>query len=649
MLQAASAKHRAGDLDGAEALYRRVLDAVPAEPNALHLLGVIAYQRGDHARAVDLISRAATALPNVADVFANLGNALQATGRPEPAVATFRRAIELRATSAQAHAGLARALNDLGAHAAALEAAQRAAVLDSAMLDAPVQMAVALTALERLAEAGAAYQVALRLDPDQPAVLARFAHVLTLLDQPEAALVCHRRALALRPDDSALHLALARSLMHQHDLTAAIESFRRATDLAPAIVEAWQGLGACLSMTGAFAAAGKAFQQALALDPDNAEALRSLAAIDQPANDPDELARLQRILADANLPAERRIAAGFAAGERLDRLDRYDEAFACFDAANALVRDRHRAEGTEFDIADLRRYVDEAIAHCTPAFFRQAPDWGNSSESPVLIVGMPRSGSTLVEQVAASHPSVAAAGELPDLDLAVRGLMLANSGRALADWDAATARSHADAYVARLASLGAGAVRVLDKMPDNVLLLGIAAALLPRARVVLCRRDLRDVCFSCFCQRFAEGHAYASDLATCGERALEVERLVAHWRTVLPLPMLELRYEDVVTDFEGQARRLIDFLGLPWDPVCLDFHALQRPVITASSWQVRQPLYASAVGRWHRYADHLGSLFAVLGMRRGDNTDATAATRRGSLHPRAADALGTSACTPLPD
>lgn len=594
-------------------LYRNILAIDPEEPDALHLLGVVAYQQGDARTAAELIARALPRLPDKADALVNLAHAQQALGDAATSAESCRRALALRPNFALAHAGLARALNDLDQPAAALESASQAAALDSALFDAPVQMAVALSALERPVEAATAYQQALRIDPDQPAVLARFGQVLSILGHNEAALTCHRRALALRPDDATLHLALARSLMHQMDTAGAIVPLRQATRLAPDNAEAWRQLGTCLSSVGAFADAGDALRRAMALAPDDPEVLRSLAFIDQPANDPRELDRLHAMLRRTDLPAKQRIAAGFAAGERLDRLDRYDEAFPCFAVANALVREQRIAAGVRFDAMAVRRLVDETIEHCTSAFLDAAAAWGTASELPVLVVGMQRSGTTLVEQILASHPAVVGAGELLDLQVAARQTMHANPGRALAQWDAASARQHGATYLAHLATLGGGAARVVDKMPDNVFVLGIAAALLPGMRIILCQRDPRDVCLSCYFQNFVEGHAFANDLADCAHQALEVGRLIAHWQATLPARMtLTVRYEAIVADLEAEARRMVDFLGLPWDPACLAFHRTERQVLTASSWQVRQPIYRSSVGRWRHYQRHLGAMLQIL-------------------------------------
>lgn len=342
------------------------------------------------------------------------------------------------------------------------------------------------------------------------------------------------------------------------------------------------------------------------------EAHRSLAATGQQAEDDAQLGRLRALLASPERPAAERASAGFAAGTLLDNADRYDEAFPCFAEANALHRQLRADAGERFDPEAFQREVDDLINLGTPALFSAMASWGNPSDMPVFIVGMPRSGTTLVEQIAASHSRVFGAGELREINRIVNAMVAHNSGRPIAKWEAVFARQLADQHVAHLQQLGGGAVRVIDKMPDNVLLLWVIAALFPSARVILCQRDRRDICLSCYFHWFREGNLFAYDLADCGLRALEVERLSTHWLRVLPLEMLVIDYEELVADLEGESRRLIEFLGLDWEPACLDFYRTERPVFTASSWQVRQPLYGRSVGRWRHYERHLGPLLSVL-------------------------------------
>jgi hypothetical protein len=224
---------------------------------------------------------------------------------------------------------------------------------------------------------------------------------------------------------------------------------------------------------------------------------------------------------------------------------------------------------------------------------------------------MPRSGTSLVEQIAASHSRVFGAGELDALREIWDTLSAHNRGRPVEKWDAAFARRLADRHAGSVQALGNGAVRVIDKMPDNIFFLWLIAALFPSARIILCRRDLRDVCLSCYFQHFTEGHLYAYDLADCGARALEIDRLATHWLRVLPLDILAIDYENLVSDLAGESRRLVEFLGLVWEPACLHFHRTERPVLTASAWQVRQPLYRRSIGRWRCYEPHLQPLLEV--------------------------------------
>ena len=224
---------------------------------------------------------------------------------------------------------------------------------------------------------------------------------------------------------------------------------------------------------------------------------------------------------------------------------------------------------------------------------------------------MPRSGTTLVEQIAASHTRVFGAGELKDIEPIANEL--APHQGSVAPWlQAEQVRRLADEQLERLRALGGAAERVMDKMPDNIFHLGTIATLYPKARVIFCHRDPRDICLSCYFQNFMEGQEYSYDLADCARRYVETARVAEHWRQVLPLAMLEVSYETLVENFEQEARRLIAFLGLDWEAACLNFHRTERAVVNASAWQVRQPLYQRSVGRWRHYERHLEPLLDVL-------------------------------------
>jgi hypothetical protein len=231
----------------------------------------------------------------------------------------------------------------------------------------------------------------------------------------------------------------------------------------------------------------------------------------------------------------------------------------------------------------------------------------------VFIVGMPRSGTSLVEQIAASHSAVFGAGELTEIgEIAARVQYVGAAGFGL-NWNATEVGRLAEFYLGRSRHLGRGAVRVIDKNPDNIFHLGLVAVLFPSARIIFCRRDPRDIAISCFFQKFSGRRAaFSYDLADCGRRYVLTEALSTYWHRTLPLRTIDVEYEALVANLEGESRRLIDFLGLDWEPACLEFHRTERTGATASGWQVRQPLYDRSVGRWRNYEGHLGPLLEAL-------------------------------------
>lgn len=317
------------------------------------------------------------------------------------------------------------------------------------------------------------------------------------------------------------------------------------------------------------------------------------------------------------MPAEAASQLHFILGYVLDRDGATDAAFKHFCRGNALRRSLFQRKGTAYDAEAHSRWVDRLIEFVSSDWFKGTEGLGLASEVPIFIVGMPRSGSTLVEQILSGHSQVAAAGELKTVNRIVAGLPAKLGSphgypECLAALDAARARELADGYLAELRRHGPSAVRMTDKMLDNYLYLGLLAVLFPRARVIHCRREPLDVCLSCFFQYF-KGLSFSWDLDDLGRHDRDYERLMAHWRAVLPLPVFEVTYEELVADLEAVSRRLVAFCGLEWEANCLRFQENERVVRTMSRVQVRQPIYQSSVGRWRRYAAHLAPLMRALG------------------------------------
>ena len=624
-LAAALADHEAGRIERAEAGYRAVLRDDPDEPDALNLLATLLLERGELDPAIALLTRALLMEPDFPEALSNLAQARRQAGDATAAEALARRAIRRDPELAEAHFNLGRALIDLGNDAGAAVALRQADALAPGQVETLVHLGNAFGRLSDHAAAADTLAAVLTVAPDRVDVMINLGIALTVLGRLEAALHWLDQAAARQPDNAAVHAARATTLRRRQDLAGSIAASRRALELAPERADIWLRLSSNLAAIGQFAEAEACCRRALTLEPDSAAARRELVAIGRHAADAAELPRLRAILDDPTAPRQQRIAAGMAAGALLDKAGAYDDAFAAYAAANRLIRAGWAQLGAPSDNAALHRYADQAIASFTPERFAMTAGWGDPSELPVFIVGMPRSGTSLVEQIAASHKRVFGAGERRDISAIVRGLNRGATHAPPESWDRGAVRHAAAEYVAGLRALDRDAARVIDKMPGNCLLLGQIAILLPRARVIVCRRDPRDACLSCHFQLFADGLAWSTDLGELAERAREIDRLLAHWRAVVKLPILEVRYEELVGDLEAQSRRLIDFLGLEWDPACLDFHTTERAVLTASAWKVRQPLYHSSVGRWRHYQAHLGPLLEGL---RGLVPDAPNSDRR---------------------
>jgi tetratricopeptide (TPR) repeat protein len=609
-LQAAVAHHKSGRLDEAEALYLKLIDAVPNNPRVSYLLGLIETARGRPERGIELIGRAFPAFTKSPEAHADLGHALRVAGKREQAVESYRRAIALKPDYALAHACVAGALNELGRFEAAITHCETAIAADPKFLPARINLAMALRGAGRMFEAAQAWREVIALEPNRGESYHQLARELLEAKLLGEALQCIDQAITLDPDNAAFHCARGEVLIYQQDGKAAVAAFRQAVAVSPNSKPSWGGLGWALRLLGRFDEADACVKRLRELDPTDLIAVRHVPWSGNQAQEPAEIERLVSVLDRPDANVEDRISAGFALGRLFDEAGRFDEAFASYAAANALVRQNWPGGAEPFDAGRFASLVDSVIDANKAEHVAEAAVHGNMSELPVFIVGMPRSGTTLLEQICSSHSQVFGAGELEDVTLIARKLSL-QPGDQCTQTEAR--QRAADNHILRLDRLGQGAVRVVDKFPDNIFLVGLIARLFPRARIIYCSRDPRDISLSCYFQRFADkAQHFSYDLADCGRRCRQVQRLAEHWVKLVPQHMIEVNYEKLVEDIEGESRRVIEFLELDWEPGCLDFHRTERTVATVSLWQVRQPLYKSSVGRWRNYDKHLGPLVAAL-------------------------------------
>ena len=486
----------------------------------------------------------------------------------------------------------------------------QALALQPGLVPALCNRGAALRELERPAEALASFEEALKLQPDHLFALNNRGVALIDLGRPLEALASFERAIALKPDYAEAHNNRGRALASLEpgaDPAEALASFDRAIALRPDYAEAWDSKGVLLAELGRLHEAEQAVEQSIAIEPRRVRGYYHLAEMRRLQPSDPILAAMRALAGDARLHEGDRIELDFALARAFDDMGEPQLAFERLVEGNAL--NRRRIAYDEAEALGVLQRIGQAFNAARMAARRA----GDPSATPVFVVGMPRSGTTLVEQILAGHPGVAAVGESRALPDAMLAQDLASPETAAQASDDALAALGAD-YLRRVRTLAPEADRIVDKRPDNFRFAGLIALALPNARIVHVRRDARDVCLSCFFKLFGQGAPYACDLGELGRYHLAYAALMAHWRATLPPGvLLEVDYEALVGDLEGQARRILDHCGLAWDPRCLDFHRTERRVRTASAAQVRQPLYAGAVGRWRAYASMLGPLLDALG------------------------------------
>jgi tetratricopeptide (TPR) repeat protein len=647
----AEAYRALGEFGRAAACCRTALQLRPDYPEAHCNLGLALQGQGRHGEAREHFRWALQLQPDFANAHSNLGIALRELGESDAALTHFRRAVELDPKSAPARTNLGQALLDRGNADEALPHCQEAVRLQPKLAALHHNLGNAHRALGRFVEARSAYLEALRLDPRLAQAHAHLGLIQQREGQLDDALIRLKRAVELEPAEPTLWEYLAELHKDREDAAEAIRCWQRVVGLKPERPTAHNGLGWALQEEGRFDEAAEHFRAALRLRPDFAAAQLNLGGVHEelgelPAAEaafraalrmqptyalpqsrlatllrgkmPEaDQAALEERLADPKLDDGSRARLWFGLAHVLDARGDWVRAADLLRQANALSLELARRQKREYAPADHERFVDGLIRAFGPAFFTRLAGAGQDTRRPVFVFGLPRSGTTLIEQVLASHSHIHGAGELRIARQMFEAIpaTLSRSDRPLASvprLDGAAIRTLADRHLELLAALdGSRAARVVDKMPDNYLYVGLLAAMFPNAVFIHCRRDLRDVAVSCWMTDFRTLR-WANAFEHIATRFAQYRRLMSHWRAVLPAPIHDVSYEDTVADLEGVARRLVTACGLEWEPGCLEFHRTRRPVRTASVTQVRQPIYQQSVARWRNYETALTGLFACL-------------------------------------
>jgi tetratricopeptide (TPR) repeat protein len=566
-----------GDLDRAARLYEVVLEQQPDNADALEGLGLLHREQGRFTEAIRELAAAANARPGAA-VLSDLGFAQACGGRPEDALGTYDQALQLAPDDANVLNRRGCALCDLKQFAAALESYDRALALAPAHVSALSNRGSALIDLGRPAEGLESCEKALALNPSYAEAHVNRGAALRELGRAAEALAAFDRALAVKPGYALAAEAKGLLLVDLGRIEEGAAEIERAIAIAPGYVRAYANL---------------AESKRLPLDSPHVSAMQSLAR--------------------ARLTPNEKIELHFALGTVFSQNGKHEDAFPHFLAGNALKRAR-----TMYDEAATLGAMATLPQVFTEELLLAGRDLGCRSGLPIFIVGMPRSGTSLIEQILASYPGVFGAGETYQFSKA-----LAAQGNAPVDPDASPEAAQAaweesmrrlgEDYIARMTARAPAAMRIVDKTLENYRVIGLIRLALPNARIIHARRSAVDTCVSCFSRNFAD-LPYTYDLGELGRHYRAYEALMDHWRQVVPPDvMLDVQYEELVDDLEGHARRLLAHCDLDWDPRVLDFHLTERSVRTASVIQVRQPIYKSSIGRWRGYEPYLKPLLTELG------------------------------------
>jgi tetratricopeptide (TPR) repeat protein len=667
--------HQAGQFAEAQAVYNDILVNEPRHIEAINLLGAIAIQTRSPEKAIHLFERAIELDPQNVTAYCNSGWALRELSQPGAALAMYDRALVLNADFPEVHFNRGNVLMELRQLDAALLSYKRAVFVDPEFAEAHVACGNVLQQLGHWTEALASYDQAIELDADYAEAHYGRGNTLALMKRFHDAIVSFDMAIVARPDYLNAHFNRGTALAHLRRFDTALESFDRAIELRPDYVEAYLSRASVLFELGRWEAALASVNRAIALRPDDAEAHCNRGVLLRMLNRPVEaeaslgtalginpdssaaiagvallradrgrfeeaeellkramalepnsprvcgefvqlrkmtsadaawLAQAQRIVAEQALSPRDEAFMRKAIGKYLDDTGAFDQAFAQFRRANQLVK----SSSPRYEQDSSKRLIDFAVQTHGIAWLARHRVASVATVHPIFIVGMPRSGTTLAEQILASHPSVSGIGEL---DFWASALQAHRSALSHGGQGEAVPAAFATDYLTRLKELAADRRWTVDKTPVNFVNLGLILAALPNARIIHMQRNPIDTCLSMYFQNFTVGHPYSHDLEDLAHLYQQYRRVMRHWRETLPAgAMLEVPYESLVKDQALWSRKMVDFVGLAWDPRCLQFHSTDRTVLTASRWQVRQKVGTSSIERWRNYEKFVQPLLDLL-------------------------------------
>jgi len=599
--------YKKGQLQQAQDVCQRILRK-QQRADAILILGMIAHEQRDFEVAAERYQQFLAIEPNHAQTHYYLGLVLNKLGHTELAVEHLNKSITLDANNAAAHNQLGDAYTLLRRWEEAAKAYQHVLAIQAEDVATTIKLGNVFLAAQLLTKAISLYERALTILPDNALLHRHLGASLHRMGETQRAISCFKQSLSLRPDYVGARIDLAQVLRRLGRAEEALVQLEEAIGLEPHDVDSHISLALTLRQLGQTDSAIERLEQFLSAKPNCGSAYYHISMM-KPRQ--ELIPVVEKLVSDSKLPKNDAISCHFALGNLLDDSKSFDQAFSHYLTANTLEREKF-----DYDPRENIEVFDKLIKVYTKRFFQDKRQFGSVSELPVFIVGLPRSGTTLVEQIVSSHALVHGAGEieaLPGANLSVtQQLSYAKpSPECMALIDGKTIEKYSARYLEELELHCTVAERITDKLPGNFARIGFIRTLFPDARIIHCQRNPLDNCVSVFFHCFTALQC-SFDLKELGQFYRDYQRLMTHWQSLFPGEILTVQYEDLVADQEKVSRRMIDHLGLEWDDNCLDFHNNERNVMTPSNVQVRQPMYTSSINRWHRYEKNLQPLIKVL-------------------------------------
>ena len=598
--------YQEGDLQQAQDDCQRILRK-QQRPDAVLILAKIAHEQGEFRVAAEHYQQFLKIIPNHEQTQFHLGVMLEELGYTGRAIGHYKKSIEITDNNAAVHSQLADACCELQRWEEAITAYQRVLALRGEDIGTMIKLGSAFSAVQLFAESILLYERALAIQPDNALVYRHLGASLQRMGQVKKAIKCFEQAIHLRPEYVRARINLARALRQLGKAEEAITPLEEAIDLEPDDGEAHMQLAATFRQLGQTELAVERLEQFLSIRPACGEAYYRISMI-RPER--ELISVVEKLLSDG-CPRADTIYCHFALGNLFNDSEFYDQAFRHFLKANTLQR-----ETFTYHAEEISQIVDRSIRLYSEDFFKDKRQFGSASHLPIFIVGMPRSGTTLIEQILSSHALVHGAGETETFPgtsrLIVQQLEYAKPvPECMSLMDGKMVEEHSARYLQELVLRCPTAVRITDKFPQNFFEIGLIKTLFPDARIVHCQRNPLDNCTSLFFHCFTTFKA-TFELTELGQYYLQYQRLMSHWQMLFPGEIFTVQYEDLVLDQERVSRQLIEYIGLDWDEKCIDFHNNERNVLSPSNMQVRQPMYKSSMNRWKRYEKQLQPLIEVL-------------------------------------